>query len=763
MCGANVGANSFGTATNTASPANPGGIFVFQNACGAAPYPAGSNAFLRILENQSSGNAGVNAYGRMWWDAPTYITILEAGGYTREPDAFNDGWRARFWGEGYEGSVNNILMQGAGVQNGSLGGIGWATTQTFASHLWPFGGIGNYRRFVFEMTCVREAGCDRSGFNATDANSFQLVLNDGSPSQMSFTGSTPLLAGQWVRGSQNVGWVASDQGSGLRYERLYVDNSVQILLDWGPQCNIGTNSATGEFARDFRPCPVGSTNRDLPINTATISDGVHTMRACSQDYGQAVGLDGTGGESCDQRTIRTDNQPPAAPGGLTVLSANPARYLNQFGAKWTLPPDAGSPITKVHYNIVDAAGNVVVPEQTVAGTNPTEMKAITGPNTPGDYRLRVWLEDTVGFVGPASVAAIPHDTTPPAAPQGISVTEPSTPRSADGLDVRWHNIVDAGSPINAVNYQVLNGAGDVVVPTKTVNGDNIQAIQDLETPNDRGSFTMRLWLSDAEDNVGAPVSAPLSYDCVRSTIGGGQQLTAVLGASTTKTVAQGDGATLTGYLRGVGGNIVGAPLCIFSRPVTDPAREFLGIAITGSNGDYRFAIPPGPSRDLSAVYRLGQRETTATSTIQTVVHPTFTARRRVVRNKHFAYFDGEIPGPHNDQVVIVLQAKVGKGWLAFHRYRTRNDGHFELAYRFNRTTRPTNYEMRAQVRETTGYPYLQGDSDPLILRVLPDRPKRHLKSRCGKHKRVVKGHKTRCGKSRGKSGARGHHRLSTSG
>jgi hypothetical protein len=147
----------------------------------------------------------------------------------------------------------------------------------------------------------------------------------------------------------------------------------------------------------------------------------------------------------------------------------------------------------------------------------------------------------------------------------------------------------------------------------------------------------------------------------------------------------------------------------------------------------------------------------ATATLQTVVHPTFTARRTVVRNKHYAYFDGEIPGPHNDQVVIVLQAKVGKGWLAFHRYRTRNDGHFELAYRFNRTTRPTNYEMRAQVRGTIGYPYLQGDSDPLVLRVLPDRPKRHPKARCPRHKRVVKGHKTRCGKTSGKSDSRGRH------
>ena len=37
LCAANGGASGFATATNTVSGANPQGIFVFQNACGAAP------------------------------------------------------------------------------------------------------------------------------------------------------------------------------------------------------------------------------------------------------------------------------------------------------------------------------------------------------------------------------------------------------------------------------------------------------------------------------------------------------------------------------------------------------------------------------------------------------------------------------------------------------------------------------------------------------------------------------------------------------
>src|SRR4051794_22717150 len=97
-CASNVGGNGFQTATNTASSQNPGGIFNFSGQCGASPDPAGENAFIRISENQSSGNAGVGAFGDVIWDTPAWVHFKTAGGYTREPNAFNDGWRARFWG-----------------------------------------------------------------------------------------------------------------------------------------------------------------------------------------------------------------------------------------------------------------------------------------------------------------------------------------------------------------------------------------------------------------------------------------------------------------------------------------------------------------------------------------------------------------------------------------------------------------------------------------------------------------------------------------
>lgn len=362
-----------------------------------------------------------------------------------------------------------------------------------------------------------------------------------------------------------------------------------------------------------------------------------------------------------------------------------------------------------------------MPEQVVSGTNPTQIADVASPANAGDYRLRVWLEDSVGFTGPAATAPIPHDTTPPAAPQDVSVTAPTTTRAAQAFDVRWHNILDSGSPIDAAHYQVLSNGGGVVVPTTTITGSTPQSIQDLATPRERGDYTLRLWLSDAEGNTGAPVSVPLAYDCGRSDAGGGVKLTAGLGRSElgTQTVRQKESAVLSGALDGARGPIANAPLCVFSQVATHQDRQFLGVALTGPDGRYRFAIGAGPSRNLTVAYRPDQRELQANATLKTRVHPTLRLRSKVVENKgRPAVFTGRIPGPDNQNVVVVLQVKSGNGWRVFRRYRTRKGGRFLMRYLFTGTETPTTYIMRAQVGQP-GYPYEIGNSRTIPVPVVP--------------------------------------------
>jgi hypothetical protein len=568
------------------------------------------------------------------------------------------------------------------------------------------------------MNCVNSGGCSTDGTNTADFNGFDFIMEDDKKAKAEFTNTgTDLLSGKWVKGRHVGTYRSSDEGTGIRRERARIDGAEHWV--YTPSCSISSSARSGEWARTYKPCNDGPHNRSFGVDTDDLADGAHTLAACTQDFAQYQGLYGSGSESCATRTIRTDNTAPGKPAGLEVTSENPERYLDRFGAKWSLPPDPGSPIKKVHYEVIDSKGEVVVPERTVGGTDPTELAEFDGPAEPGAYRLRVWLEDEVGFVGPAAIAKVPRDDKPPPAPQGLSAASPDTPRSRQGFDVRWANVADDGSPIVAAHYQVRDGSGKVVVPTETERGNDIRAVASIATPREPGRYSLRLWLTDAEGNVGAPSSVPLSYECVRSGHTGGRWLSAMLDGHPVKTVSQGEATTLRGELRDRAGGVRGAPLCVFSQVEGSEEREFLGIAITGTGGAYRFVVGPGPSRRLSAVYRPGQRRLSAGATLRTQVKPTLAAVKQVVRTGEAAHLYGQIPGPRNDDVVVVLQVRQGEGWLVFRRYRTRGGGRFEADYLFRRTTRPTTYEFRAQVRESGGYPYLEGDSDPLYLRVLP--------------------------------------------
>lgn len=724
-CSANNGAPPYKVDTNTKSSDVPRGIFNVWNRCkGEGGDPPGDSALIRIQEDRDApGSIRQGAFANVYFDAPASTHFKAAGGFTRQPYQFNDGWRSRFW-VASASSTDQILSQGAGANaNGQT-----PSSNIFSPHLWPVGGHLDFNRFVFELICVRAARCDVSGNNAADLNGIVFILADDSDSRVDFTNTDrSLLAGRWVKGTQDVTFDVSDSGSGIRWERLYVDGGELWNLDHGPECNTSSTQSNGEWARSYTPCPTGGPwSRSISINTAAFKDGSnHTVQACTQDFGQYQGVGGTGGQTCTSRTIATDNTAPGAPGGLSVLTANPARYLDQFGAQFTLPPNEGSPIRKAYYNIVDAAGNVVTPAQTVEGVNPTAVQTINGPKKAGDYRLRIWLEDEVGFVGPAATVPIPRDTTPPAAPQNLSVVAPKSPKGADGFDMTWHNLVDSGAPIDAAHYRILNGEGGTIVPEKTVGGEGIEAIKSLDTPRDRGGFTLQLWLSDAEGNVGAPVSVPLVYDCVRDDVDSGALLSSSLGpkGAGRKLVRQGRGGLLEGKLLDAnGGPVAGAPICVFSQVVTDRTRKFLGVAVTGTDGGYEFAVKPGATRHLVVDYRSEHREISSKVQLVTRVRPTFEVENPILRNKGVARFRGTLPGPHNDQVVVVLQARKGNGWIVFRRFSTGKHGNYAGQYRFNRTDVPTEYIMRAQIRKQGGYPYHGGSSEHVQVIVYPQRP-----------------------------------------
>lgn len=220
----------------------------------------------------------------------------------------------------------------------------------------------------------------------------------------------------------------------------------------------------------------------------------------------------------------------------------------------------------------------------------------------------------------------------------------------------------------------------------------------------------------------APAGPVLQADgCPISQVADGASLTAGLNEEGVEklVVKQGEGATLSGALHGPTGPISGAWVCVYGEVWFGYERALLGIAVTHADGSFSFAVGPGPSRYVMAVYRSGAGELSATALLGTSVVPSLRLYSSTIHNLHYARFSGEIPGPGNDGVMVFLQVKSGKGWRVFRRYSTRNGGRFAMRYRFTRTHQPTIYIMRAQVVGGPMYPYLKGSSPPVALRVLP--------------------------------------------
>jgi hypothetical protein len=220
---------------------------------------------------------------------------------------------------------------------------------------------------------------------------------------------------------------------------------------------------------------------------------------------------------------------------------------------------------------------------------------------------------------------------------------------------------------------------------------------------------------------GESISLPLANTCPPSDAQGGSRLSAGLGTNQAETVAINywEGTTLSGWLSEGDRGVAGASICVYSRVTTEGNAELLGVLTTDQNGRYEIAVPPGPSRTLTAVYKSEEGRLEAWALLQSRAAPTLQISDNVIHNKHFAYFNGEIPGPDNDGAIVVLQVKRGRGWLVFRRYSTREGGKFSMRYPFTRTFTPTTYTVRAQVLGAPGYPYLEGNSAERSLHVLP--------------------------------------------
>ncbi|MEA2274702.1 MAG: large repetitive protein, partial [Solirubrobacteraceae bacterium] len=254
---------------------------------------------------------------------------------------------------------------------------------------WSFAQV--VRRVYAQTECGDAGGCptgprnlagfpERAGVRVYAAT---VRVRDDSVPAIWDNGSGPLTNGGWQRGTRAVGYAVLDN-VGVRATRFFVDGRQRD--DLAPAC---------DFTRRV-PCPNLPSPRYV-LETQALPDGPHQLRIDAVDTaGNVGGL---------VRTFVTDNTPPDVPDGVAVDGGESWRHVNGFRLSWANPAGV-APIAAAHYELCPVAGGpCTIGERRAEGVSAIADLRVPEP---GDYTVRVWLEDAAGNVNAGSRSAPVH-------------------------------------------------------------------------------------------------------------------------------------------------------------------------------------------------------------------------------------------------------------------------------------------------------------------------------------------------------------------
>src|SRR5437764_6503702 len=249
--------------------------------------------------------------------------------------------------------------------------------------------LGGAHRVYIQSACEAAAGCsttaadppyyERAGVRLYSA--VVKIRDDSAPQVRAVDGAIP--AGGWLAGSHYVGHAASDN-TGISSTSLYVDNR-----------KVDDRTRDCDYTRSL-PCTDLAYGRYL-FSTRDVADGVHQYRVEARDAAGNVGS--FSGE------IDVDNTPPHMPTDVIVAGGEDGRPDNSFHVHWTNPASA-APIKVARYSLCNTATSACT-----TGLRRSDGIAriddLSVPE-PGDYALRIWLEDAAGNVNSANASLPVH-------------------------------------------------------------------------------------------------------------------------------------------------------------------------------------------------------------------------------------------------------------------------------------------------------------------------------------------------------------------
>jgi hypothetical protein len=628
---------------------------------------------------------------------------------------------ASYWTTGivaYDGDLN-VGERSYGCYAGSSGcAIG---TSSFFGPV--TGSLNAHTKFRFETRCGNPGRCDisASGFQPgmralfSAANVTVRVQDFSAPSIVPVSGA--LWSSGWQRGNEQA-WETLTDNVGIMLLRLYVDGVLEEAQDF--RDGGWPSHVRCDFTRS-RPCndiPRGG----LSLDTRTLSDGQHRIRVEAVDAaGNAGALD---------RTITIDNTAPG-PVSASVEGGERWRRTNDFSIRWSPPAEQASPIASAHYLLCQVGEAERCSTGGQSGHGIERLTSVKVP-APGEFGLRVWLEDEAGNASSANAGAavsLRFDDVAPEAvferlderdPRRLSVLVSDRGAGVEGgaIEMRragsrqWHEldtwregdrlyayVDDISLPDGRYELRAIvrDRAGNEHLTAQREDGARMELTLPLRQPS-------RLTISTATRRAGCDRRRrhPGSLRCRRKH------------KSTREPVVRG-GGTARGRLETAQGKpLAGASIELFEQSRAGGDRRRVGTLRSDELGRFSHSVGPGSSRTISFRFDGSPLIKPAQGQLTVLVpaRTTLESSRRRLRNGRSVRFKGRLlgrPVPDGGKL-IDLQVYYRRKWRTFATPRTDAGGGWRFDYRFEATRGLVTYRFRARIRREAAYPYELGYS-----------------------------------------------------
>ncbi|MEA2361245.1 MAG: hypothetical protein QOD71_390 [Thermoleophilaceae bacterium] len=637
----------------------------------------------------------------------TRFSRLTWSGQARRQDCR---YALQLWADRPDGStvaIKNVRANRGCPNAGRAQAAGWPSAHTYD--------IGGATKIVQRVLCVGADGtpyCSSRGLNYIRTFKAQATVLDVSPPGVSITQDNAFTRGEWVNGTQQVGYATLDN-VGVRVVRPVFAGS-----------SYGDSLRPCNYAQRV-PCPNGPGS--LVVDTTNLAEGSQAFALQAEDAAGNLGQSSTA-------VVRVDNTAPGAV-PIEIEGGDVWRNRNAFDVAWTNAEEADrAPITAAHYRLCPIAGGDCVTARHLGEV--TRVAALAVPS-PGEWQLRIWREDGAGNQEPAN-ASVPvtlrYDPEPPEL--GFEDPSSSDPTLVSAV------VTDEVSGLAGGQIELgVEGSGTwQSLPTRQAGNRLVARIDDARVP--AGRYVLRATARDQAANQsstdlrldGQPMTITLPLRTPTSVTAGVATQRRIRGRDRRRRsrhrrtvlvprarVPLGGQVTIVGQVRSRDGQPVpGADISVLSRSATSPERA-LAVLRTDQRGRYTYDVRARATSVLRVLYagtstRLpSQREVAllvpAASTIAT--------RPRRVLNGQAVTFVGRLrslPIPAAGKLVE-LQVVLSDRWQTFRTVRTDASGIWRVRYRFRRSCGLLRYRFRARLPAESGYPFESGHTRPIGVRV----------------------------------------------